>query len=99
MVRVRWLGAVVSRSGEASVTMVRLLSSGTNPCGSAVPPCFPADAGLLTRYVYIPLPLISGGKPGIVYSAPWVPFGMRLRRDLHFDLAPPAFHLVAGSLL
>lgn len=24
------------------------------------------------RYVFIPLPQITGGKPGIVYSAPWL---------------------------
>jgi hypothetical protein len=42
------------------------------------------------RYVYIPLPVISGGNPGIVYYAV-ARFGMRLRSDLRLDFAHPLF--------
>jgi len=45
------------------------------------------------RYVSIPLPWITGGKPGIVYSARAARFGMRLGSDLRLDLYAPAFHL------
>ena len=43
------------------------------------------------RYVFIPLPLISGGNPGIVYSA-GVRFEMQLRSDLRLDFAHPPFN-------
>jgi len=42
--------------------------------------------GALTKYGYILLPLITGGKPGTVYSTREEPFGMRLRRDLRLAL-------------
>jgi hypothetical protein len=50
--------------------MIRLLLIRDEPVGPAVPPRF-SDVfdGALMRYVHIPLPVISGGKPGIVYSA------------------------------
>ena len=38
------------------------------------------------RYVCIPLPRLTGGNPGAVYSHTWCGFGARLRRDLRQTL-------------
>ena len=52
---------------------------------------FPRWRGALMRYVFIPLPVITGGKPGFVYCPGGVRpgFGKRLGRDLRLDLRHP----------